>query len=63
MNKYINGSLSPTLQNEFNFTHEIHNHNTRKSCMSNIAIFIVFWSYIMELFAHRYRKLYLSVQF
>ena len=40
MYKCINGSLLPTctLQNEFNFTHEIHNHNTRKSCMSNNAL-------------------------
>ena len=38
MYKFINGSLPPTLQNEFNFAHEIHNHNTRKSCMNNIAL-------------------------
>ena len=38
MYKFINGSLPPTLQNEFNFAHEIHNHNTRKSCMGNIAL-------------------------
>ena len=35
MYKFIN---VPTLQNEFNFTHEIYNHNTRKSCRSNIAL-------------------------
>ena len=38
MFKIINGSLQPTLQKEFNFTLEIHNHNTRKSFMSNIAL-------------------------
>ena len=38
MYKLINELLPPTLQKKFNFTHEIHNHNTRKSCMSNIAL-------------------------